>query len=272
MPTLRSIAQAAVICVLSVNARLVLGQQSTDTTKCVPRKGARHAVQPASTDMFATLVPAGDSADASAIYLATLLQQVRYAFTPPDTIATLSDGALRVWLHADGRLTSPRSADPPLSVELTRALTAAIDSVTSSGGIGPVGLQLRTDSIELRLVFHYADRRTPLSVPFFRVGHPPAYFEFQVDKPALQKPGSSAPTYPRHLRESDVRGEVLMQFVVDQDGQADMRTLRVLKSSHPDFTHAVRAFLPQMRFVPAELNGCKVRQIAQLPFAFKVHR
>lgn len=222
-------------------------------------------------DMFATLMPAGDSAGAPAMYLATLLQEVQFAFAPPDTIATLSDGAMRVWLHADGRLTSPQSADPVLSAELTRALTAAIDSVARSGGIGPVGLQLRSDSVELRLVVHYADRRTPFSVPFLRVTRPAAYFEFQVEKPALPRPRSPAPKYPTSLREQGIEGEVLAQFVVDRTGQADMGTFKILKASHQDFSRAVRDVVPRMRFYPAEIAGCSVRQVVQLPFGFKLN-
>jgi len=129
---------------------------------------------------------------------------------------------------------------------------------------------LRSDSIELRLRVHYADERGPLSLPLMRVALPPAYFEFQVDKPALQKRGGPAPRYPRDLRESGVEGEVLVQFVVDQTGRAEMRTFKVLKSSHDEFTRAARAVLPLMSFSPAELDGCKVRQLVQLPFAFKL--
>jgi TonB family protein len=221
--------------------------------------------------MFVRLVPASDSAAVPAIYLGTLLQEVQLAFTAPDTIVELSDGGMSVWLHGDGRVTNPRAADTLLPSELTRALTAAIDSVSRRGGIGPVFPQLRTDSVELRLIVHYPDQRTPLSVPFLRVALPAAYFEFEVEKPAVAKPGNPAPRYPTPLRENGVSGEVLAQFVVDRDGRAEMRTFRVLKSSHADFTRAVRAVLPQMKFFPAELDGCKVRQIVQLPFAFKLN-
>ena len=220
--------------------------------------------------MYAVLVPARDSADASAMYLATLLQEVQTALVPPDTVDKLSDGVMSLWLHADGRLTDPRPADTLLPREVGAALTAAIDSVTRRGWLGPVLPPLRTDSVALLLMVHYPDQRTPLSVPLFRVTSPPAYFEFQVEKPALSQSGNPGPTYPESLRKLSLDGEVLAQFVVSQTGRAEMRTFRVLKATHAEFATSVRAVLPRMRFHPAELNGCPVRQIVQLPFAFKV--
>jgi periplasmic protein TonB len=99
-----------------------------------------------------------------------------------------------------------------------------------------------------------------------------AYFEFQVEKPALALPGNPSPRYPDVLRESNVEGEVLAQFVVDTSGRADMKTFKVLKSSHDLFTASVRSVLPSMKFYPAEVGGRKVKQLVQLPFAFKLNK
>lgn len=203
------------------------------------------------------------------MYLATLLQQVQLVFTPPDTIAKLSDGVMSVWLHADGRLTHARAADTLLPSELLHPLIAAIDSVVRSGGIGPVFPQLRTDSVDLRLIVHYADQRTPLSLPFIRVAFPPVYFEFEVEKPAIAKPGNRGPAYPPLLRENGIDGDVLTQFVVDETGRPEMRTFKILRASHEDFVKAIRDVVPRMRFHPGELAGCPVRQVVQLPFSFR---
>src|SRR5688572_4463068 len=267
MLSLRSIAQAT-ICILSLNAGLALAQRPDSAARCVAQPGRLHASQQATTDMFAVLVPAGDSTDAPAMYLATLLQEVQLAFTPPDTLTKVSDGLMSAWLHADGRLTNPRAADTLLPPALARALAAAMDSVSRTGGVGPVLPEMRTDSVEMRLIVHYADQRTPLSIPILRVVVPPAYFEFQVEKPVLAKPDNPPPRYPAHLRARSVHGEVVAQFVVDTTGRAEMRTFKVLEASHEDFVKAVRDVVPRMRFTPAEIAGCKVRQIVQLPFTF----
>jgi protein TonB len=63
---------------------------------------------------------------------------------------------------------------------------------------------------------------------------------------------------------------VIVSFVVDTAGRADVRSLTILKSTHELFAAAVRAALPGMRFIPAEAGGKKVRQLVLLPFAFTI--
>ncbi|MGQ0649300.1 MAG: energy transducer TonB [Gemmatimonadaceae bacterium] len=62
--------------------------------------------------------------------------------------------------------------------------------------------------------------------------------------------------------------EVLEQFVVDSTGFVLPGSLRVLRSTDSLFTQAVRAGLPNMRFVPPEMNGRKVRQLVQQPYYY----
>ena len=99
-----------------------------------------------------------------------------------------------------------------------------------------------------------------------------AFFEFQVEQPVLAAEHNPAPVYPKALEKAKVEGDVLVQFVVNPDGRADMRTFKVLKSSNDLFTQAVREVLPSISFVPAEVGGHKVRQLVQMPFGFKVPR
>jgi len=96
----------------------------------------------------------------------------------------------------------------------------------------------------------------------------PTYFEFQVLKPVQPLPNQPTPRYPESMRKSGIQGEVLAQFVVDTLGHADMSTFKVLRSNAVEFTNAVRATLPQILFVPAELKNRKVKQVVQMPFIF----
>ena len=98
------------------------------------------------------------------------------------------------------------------------------------------------------------------------------YYEFQVEKPVSQIPGSGSPRYPDALRSSGVEGEVQAQFVVTEDGKADVSTFKVLKSTNDLFSSAVRSALPNMRFYPAEVGGKKVKQLVQQSFQFKLDR
>lgn len=94
------------------------------------------------------------------------------------------------------------------------------------------------------------------------------YFEFQVERQVIASPGSPAPRYPELLRSGQVEGEVLVQFVVDTTGRAVRGSDKVLASTHDLFTVAVRSALPQMKFLPAEIGGRKVRQLVQQRFSF----
>lgn len=98
------------------------------------------------------------------------------------------------------------------------------------------------------------------------------YFEFQVDKPVTPRANMQNLKYPGGLRLRNIEGNVLIQFVVHIDGTADMRTFKVLRSTHAAFTEAVREYVSQLRFNPAELNGRVVRQLVQQPFNFTLTR
>jgi periplasmic protein TonB len=95
------------------------------------------------------------------------------------------------------------------------------------------------------------------------------YMEFQVEKP-VQKIGGEAPEYPSMLRDSGVEGEVLAQFVVNESGRYESGTLKILKSSNPAFTAAVKDALPRMKFSAAQIGGKKVQQLVQMPFQFHI--
>ena len=96
------------------------------------------------------------------------------------------------------------------------------------------------------------------------------FFEFQVEKTVSPRPENPPPRYPDMLRSANVEGEVLTQFVVDQNGMPDMTTFKVLKSTHELFTQAVQLALPQMKFHAADVGGHAVKQLVQMPFQFSL--
>ena len=98
------------------------------------------------------------------------------------------------------------------------------------------------------------------------------YFDFQVEKPVAPVPGTGSPRYPDILRSASVEGEVLAQFVVDTTGRVEVSTFKVIRKSHDLFEAAVRSALPQMRFLPAEVGGRKVKQLVQQPFVFALQK
>lgn len=102
-------------------------------------------------------------------------------------------------------------------------------------------------------------------------GHTGPYMEFQVEK-AVEKIGGEAPEYPAPLRASGVEGRVLAQFVVGENGRYEGGSLKILESSNPAFTAAVKDALPRMRFSAAQIGGRKVAQLVQMPFQFHLSK
>ena len=104
------------------------------------------------------------------------------------------------------------------------------------------------------------------------VNHDQTYFDFQVEKPAASLPGSPGPRYPDILRSGGVEGTVLAQFEVDTTGRVNIPSFRVLRSDHAMFEQALRSALPNLRYLPAEIGGRKVRQLVQQAFTFALQR
>jgi len=83
---------------------------------------------------------------------------------------------------------------------------------------------------------------------------------------------SAKPRYPESLRQAGLGGRVLIRFIVDTAGKIDMSSVQVLESANDGFSRSVRDVLPQFRFKPSELNGKRVRSLAEMPFEFQVAR
>jgi hypothetical protein len=95
------------------------------------------------------------------------------------------------------------------------------------------------------------------------------YSADQVDVPAA--PDSAQPVrplYPDSLLRAGVDGRVLVEFVVDTTGEADMETFGEVLSTHALFTVAARRAVAYAHFTPALLDGKRVRQVVQLPIVF----
>src|SRR5436190_985807 len=96
------------------------------------------------------------------------------------------------------------------------------------------------------------------------------YSVVQVDSVATRYEWSAAPAYPRRMLEQATEGVVRAEFVVSQTGYVDTASVRVLESTHPDFTTAVRDALPFMRFKPAKIGAAVVSQLVSQEFFFKI--
>lgn len=96
------------------------------------------------------------------------------------------------------------------------------------------------------------------------------YTELQVDTAAARYDGSAAPPYPPTMLDQRKEGQVVIQYVIDSTGRADLASVTVMQSSHDEFANSVRSTLPFMRFRPAKIGPRRVRQLVQQLFSFKI--
>lgn len=93
--------------------------------------------------------------------------------------------------------------------------------------------------------------------------------EATVDEP-VRVLTESQPRYPSSLRAMGVGGAVVMEFVVDTSGRADLTTARVISSGDERFTAAVRAAIRETRFVAGRYKGHAVRTLVRREFRFEL--
>ena len=78
--------------------------------------------------------------------------------------------------------------------------------------------------------------------------------------------------YPTLLRQANIEGRVVLEFVVDPRGRAEVGTIKMISASHPGFLAAARAAVPAMRFSPGRMYGRPVRVWVRVPFDFTLIR
>lgn len=97
------------------------------------------------------------------------------------------------------------------------------------------------------------------------------YNEFEVEEHVTAISGTN-PAYPESMRSSGAEGEVLAQFVVNENGRVEPGSFKVLNSANSAFVDAVKAALPRMRFRPAKIGSTSVSQLVQQAFVFKLDK
>ena len=112
-----------------------------------------------------------------------------------------------------------------------------------------------------------AHAQTPVTQTASSAASGQTYLDFQVETPVKIK-AAQAPVYPDRLRNAGIEGQVVVQFIVDETGQAVMESFKVLRSNDNAFSEAVKKAVSNTTYSPAELQGRKVRQLVQQPYKF----
>jgi TonB family protein len=95
------------------------------------------------------------------------------------------------------------------------------------------------------------------------------YFEWQVDRPVAMTEDIVA-EYPAALRAANVRGDVVVEFVVNALGRVEKNSVRVERAANDLFAASVKDALMRARFEPALLHGKAVRQRVEQSFQFRL--
>ena len=119
--------------------------------------------------------------------------------------------------------------------------------------LGPVDT-LAVDSVNERAF------RVPLFAQVTRI--------FQLSQSPRPVNGTRPPEYPRSLLGLHIEGSVDVQFVIDEHGLVDQSTVKILRTSDPEFSESVRKYLRTAQYVPAAANGKPVRQTVTQSFMF----
>ena len=97
-----------------------------------------------------------------------------------------------------------------------------------------------------------------------------ALSEIEVDSVVERDPTSAAPEYPEALLLKQIEGSTRVHYVVDTNGRVDSTSIRVIRTTEPEFAASVRAALVVMKFRPAMQSSRRVRQWVEQNFTFRI--
>lgn len=196
------------------------------------------------------------------------------------------DGAVSLTLYRDGRFAwsrvPPSDRMPRYFEPSTELLEEALANARDQGERVYIPDELVFDSLAFVLDYTWPSPGPdgtwqPLVA---RVGIPVFSLSVPSAKPVVTVRQGRV-RYPEDPRQGFAEGSILLQFVVDTTGRADMSTVRDLSRPQlpPKLEEYYRAFVAaavssvkNSVFAPAEIGGCRIRQLVQLPFAFKLRR
>ncbi|NUQ20143.1 MAG: hypothetical protein HOQ09_04200, partial [Gemmatimonadaceae bacterium] len=201
------------------------------------------------------------------------------------TVVWRRDGDVRWGVQPDTML--ERAIPPePGSGAGAELLGRALDSLRAAGTtFVPLPASIPGDSV----IFQISMRapmvddtngvhplRERVAVPMFTIETPRAHEVRGIRTPQI--------TYPPQNMNASAIGRIILEFVVDTTGRADMTTVRdawpadrprlqgELGSYYRSFVQAAKNGIRHATYDPARIGDCKVRQVVRQPFTFDIAR
>lgn len=153
------------------------------------------------------------------------------------------------------------------------AIASAIYKADSTGLFPPIAEATNDSELKVFIDFDMTDVVSPGIIadnryPLFRATVP-VYPATQQATPLETNP---VPAYPERFRSQLVEGDVLLKFVVDSAGKIAADSYRFTEVSEEEFGQAVLRILPALRYQPARIGNCPVKQLLWQSFGFKPAR
>ena len=151
--------------------------------------------------------------------------------------------------------------------EGVQALIDELESQMTEEDVTEAKRQADIRSSELR---SRKPEKTPSQLDIFSEVTGPVDFS-QVFEAADEPPERiSCPplVYPRMMQQANIKGNVILQFIVDTTGHVERGSSEVINSTHRAFEGAARDMILRCRFRPGRVRGRAVRALMRLPIIF----
>lgn len=232
---------------------------------------------------------AADKPDRSAVY-ARLVHAVGSAFQPPRAIAmeswpgtfyhgvgqkhdpgapTSGVGPLTGQVHfklREGRVRELAWALLPDSRDVTLAIQAAIERADSlqyfAGLRTPSGQPGGTVRLDVTMT---AEAPPSASMALMKVRMP--YIRIDTPVHIVHIP---TPKYPEAAARHGIRGDVALQYVVNENGRVNRSSIRVIDPSYQEFIDAAVDAVAAGQFSPARAGGCAVKSLVRQRIRFRM--
>lgn len=207
--------------------------------------------------------------------------------SPPTAVPGVF-GQVMFSLTPTGGLAESELVQSSLSPAFDRGLMDALHRADSAGGF-PLPQDAGAAKIARLFVVLCGGRDLPPHAALLFKLRVPAWHNVTDAAPDPSRPGIQ-PQYPQDLVQRGFEGTFVLQFVIDEHGNVVPTTIALVRSDikrpsdlhhvdrfgqEPQLGDFVRAVLPAARgdhYIPATIDGCPVKSLAERPFVFKVKR
>ena len=190
-----------------------------------------------------------------------------------DTVLSVGEGRgtfvleVELRLGSDGSLRQLALVTSSTSPDLDGSVMHAIRAADSAHALPlPLGIKLRGGSLPLTLTLSCLTDSGAYTRAFV-VTSAPIFGPLEDVWPLRDNP---LPWYPQAARRAYIEGEVVLDFVIDENGHPVPFSYHLVRANKREFLRAVLDVLPRHRYRPARLAECPVPQLVRESFRFNL--